>query len=289
MPALRYFVPGGWGRLRKGPHPERARLDAEALLLHVNGKNRAWLLAHPDEELPKEQADRYVALIERRLLGEPIQYITGEAEFYGLPFHVTPDVLIPRPETEHLVEKVLELAGGFERPRIVDVGAGSGAIAVALACKLPAARTTAVDISASAIEIARANAERNGVAGRIDFKESDLLAAVADERFEMIVSNPPYVPVADRGSLAVEVREHEPALALFAGEDGFDVFRRLIPAAFAALEPGGFLVVEIGYGQSEAVAALMSETGFEQIEFVADLQGIPRVASGRRRLLASSA
>jgi release factor glutamine methyltransferase len=285
---LNNFVPKGMARLWFGPHPARARQDAERLLLHVLGKNKAWLLAHADDELAEDHASEFLRLIERRFLGEPIQYITGEQEFYGLPFRVTDDVLIPRPETEHLVEKALELAGRFQRPRIVDVGTGSGAIAVALAHKLPEARIAAVDISSSAIEIARGNAELNGVAGRIDFKVSDLLEAVADECFQMVVSNPPYVPIADRDALAAEVREHEPALALFAGEDGLDVYRRLIPAAFAVLEPDGFLVMEIGYGQSEAVGALMSEAGFEQIEFVADLQGIPRVASGRRPRLVSS-
>jgi release factor glutamine methyltransferase len=285
---LNNFVPKGMARLWFGPHPGCARQDAERLLLHVLGNNKAWLLAHADDELAEDQASEFLLLIERRFKGEPIQYITGEKEFYGLPFRVKDDVLIPRPETEHLVERALELAGRLVRPRIVDVGTGSGAIAVALAHKLPKARITAVDISGAALDVARGNAERNEVARRIEFKESDLLAAVADEPFEMVVSNPPYVPTADRDSLAVEVREHEPALALFAGEDGLDVYRRLIPAAFAVLEPGGFLVMEIGYGQSQAVAALMSESGFEQIEFVPDLQGIPRVASGRRRLLASS-
>jgi release factor glutamine methyltransferase len=286
--ALRYFVPGGMGRLRNGPHPERSRLDAETLLLHVIGKNRAWLLAHPDEELPKEQADRYVGLVERRYTGEPIQYITGEAEFYGLPFHVTPDVLIPRLETEHLIEKVVELAPLFPKPRIVDVGTGSGAIAIALAHEWPSAVITAIDVSAPALELAHRNAKRIGFSDRVRFMPGDLLAPVETERFDFIVSNPPYVPAADRDSLAIEVREHEPALALFAGEDGLDVYRRLIPAAFAVLEPGGFLVMEIGYGQSQAVDALMSEAGFEQIEFVPDLQGIARVVSGRRPRLASS-
>jgi release factor glutamine methyltransferase len=165
----------------------------------------------------------------------------------------------------------------------VDVGTGSGSIAVALAHELPDAQITAADISAAALEIARGNAERNGVAGRIEFFESDLLAAIAGERFEMVVSNPPYVPAADRDSLSIEVREHEPALALFAGEDGLAIYRRLIPDAFAVLASGGFLLMEIGYGQSQAVAALLTAAGFEQIEFVPDLQGIPRVACGRRR------
>jgi len=257
-------------------------MDAETLLLHVLGRNKAWLLAHLGDELPEDQAAQFNEFIERRHRGEPIQYITGEQEFYGLPFRVTPDVLIPRPETEHLVEKALELAGGFDRPRIVDVGVGSGAIAVALAYKLPEARMTALDISPAALEVASGNAERNGVLDRIRLLQSDLLTSVADERFEMVVSNPPYVPSTDRDSLSVEVREHEPALALFAGEDGLDIYRRLIPAAFAVLEAGGFLLMEIGYGQSVAVGAQLQEAGFERIEFVPDLQGIPRVACGQR-------
>jgi release factor glutamine methyltransferase len=272
----------GATRLHSGPHPKQARRDAETLLLFVLDKDRAWLIAHSGEEPSAADGGRFAALIEQRYLGEPIQYITGEQEFYGLPFRVNDDVLIPRPETEHLVEKALELAGRFARPRIVDVGTGSGAIAVALAHKLPKARITAVDISTVALEVARGNAERNGVARRIEFKESDLLAAVADERFEIVVSNPPYVPVNDRETLAVEVREHEPAVALFGGEGGLALYRRLIPAAFAALEQRGWLAMEIGYGQSKTIARLMNDTGFERVEFVPDLQGIPRVVCGRR-------
>ena len=282
MSALGSAVQEATLRLKQGRHAERARRDAETLLLHVVGKNRAWLMAHLDEEVREDDAARFALLIARRALGEPIQYITGEQEFFGLPFGVTPDVLIPRPETEHLVERAVELASGLTGVRILDVGTGSGAIAVALAHELPQAQITALDISAAALGIARGNAERNGVAGRIDFKLSDLLGAVEGERFAMIVSNLPYVPEGDRGSLAVEVREHEPVLALFAGEDGLDVYRRLIPAAFAALEDGGFLLMEIGYGQSQAVSELLGDAGFAGIEFVPDLQGILRVACGRR-------
>ena len=190
------------------------------------------------------------------------------------------DVLIPRPETEHLVEKVLEIAANLEQARIVDVGTGSGAIAIALAHKLPAAHMTAVDVSAAALAVARGNAERNRVAERIRFLEGDLLAPVTGERFEIVVSNPPYVAESDRASLAVEVRDYEPALALFAG-NGLDVYRRLIPGARAVIAPGGLLAVEIGYGQDSAVAALLADSGFEQIEFTADLRGIPRVVSAR--------
>src|SRR5271157_1939442 len=195
----------GEAQLRAGPHPERARRDAELLLLHVAGCDRAALLAHGDEELDAGQAELYDALITRRWNGEPIQYILCQTEFYGLPFAVTPDVLIPRPETEHLVEKVLELAMRFREPRIVDVGTGSGAIAVSLAHKLPGAQLVATDLSAAALDLARTNAERNGVAGRIRFLCGDLLAPVAEERFDIVASNPPYVPCADCASLAVEV------------------------------------------------------------------------------------
>jgi len=274
-------------RLSVGAHPERAHEDADRLLLHIvqqhdPKRSKAWLMTNRASLLLPRTEARFDALVDRRAIGEPIQYIVGETEFYGLPFRVTPDVLIPRPETEHLVEKALELAGGFPQPRIVDVGTGSGAIAVALAHNLPHAQITALDISRPALEIARENAGRNGVSGRIRFLQSDLLASVADERFEMVVSNPPYVPTVDRDSLSVEVREHEPASALFAGADGLDVYRRLIPAAFSLLEAGGFLALEIGCGQSDAVAALLTKSGFGWVEIMPDLQGIARVVSGQR-------
>ena len=279
---LEEWLREGEAHLSAGPHPERARRDAEALLLHVVRCERAALLVRWKEVLNAEEAASYVALIERRLAGEPIQYITGETEFYGLPFHVTSEVLIPRPETEHLVEKALELATGFQTPRIVDVGAGSGAIAISLACNLPQAAITAIDLSSPALAIARQNAKRNGISGRIRFLRGDLLTPVEEEQFEIVVSNPPYVPAGDRASLAVEVREFEPALALFAGGDGLDIFRRLIPTAFAALTPSGFVALEIGFGQAQAVRELLMDAGFEGIEFVPDLQNIPRVACAQR-------
>ena len=280
--SLRAHLKQGEARLKAGPHPERAQRDAETLLLHLIGKNRAWLLAHLDDVFGGCKSIGYAQLIERRLAGEPIQYITGECEFYGLPFQVNHDVLIPRPETEHLVEKVLELAAGFERPRIVDVGTGSGAIAVALAHHLPAAQVTATDLSSAALQVARGNAERNGVAERIRFREGDLLAPVAGEQFDFVVSNPPYVASGDRESLAVEVREHEPEMALFAGTGGLDIYARLTPLAFDALVPGGFVLFEIGYGQADAVAGLLAAAEFSRVEFTKDLQGISRVIVARR-------
>ncbi|MGA3162273.1 MAG: peptide chain release factor N(5)-glutamine methyltransferase [Terracidiphilus sp.] len=280
MSSLRNHLDLGVLALKDGPHSQSARRDAELLLTHTLKKSRAWLLAHGDEFLSDEFQPGYRELLERRRRGEPIQYITGEAEFYGLPFRVTPDVLIPRPETEHVVEKVIELATRFRQPRIVDVGTGSGAIAVALAHKLPHAQITAIDISPRALAIARENAKRNGVV--LHFLLGDLLAPVAGEMFEIVVSNPPYVSAADRVTLSVEVRDYEPAQALFAGDDGLDVYRRLIPAAFEVLISGGYLALEIGSGQSMAIAKLLARAGFERTEFVPDLQKIPRVACARR-------
>ena len=279
---LREWLDHGEAQLAVGPHSDRARRDAEMLLLHHIGKNKAWLMAHGDDEFGGCASIGYAALLERRRKGEPVQYIAGECEFYGLPFHVTRDVLIPRPETEHVVEKVLELTRGLERPRIVDVGTGTGAIAIALAHKLPAAQITAIDLSSAALAVARENARRNGVHDRIRFVQGDLFSPVAGEQFEVAASNPPYVPETDRALLAVEVGDYEPALALFAGADGLDIYRRLIPAAQSVLVPGGYLALEMGFGQAGEVGKLLTAAGFVQIELTPDLQGIPRVISARR-------
>ena len=282
MATLKEIMTEAAERLRTGPHPLRARADSELLLLQLLGRNRAWGIAHESDSLDKSADREYLLRIERRIAGEPVQYITGEAEFYGLPFFVAPAVLIPRPETEHLVEKVLELVAAQESPRIVDVGTGSGAIPVALATHLPKAKITSIDLSPEALSVARRNAQRNHMEEKIRFLEGDLLDPVREERFEIVVSNPPYVPLADRAEMDVEVREHEPELALFAGEDGLEIYRRLVPEAFAVLEQGGWLAMEIGYGQKDAIRTLLHETGFEKTEFVNDLQGITRVACGCR-------
>jgi release factor glutamine methyltransferase len=282
MATARSVIASGTKDLTTGPHPERARQDAETLLLGVLEKNRAWLLTHMDEELDRSVVIRYMILMKLRNKGEPIQYLAGQCEFYGLPIRVSAGVLIPRPETEHVVDQALLLAARFQSPRIVDVGTGSGCIAIALAQYLPEAKITAIDLSSKALIRASESAALNSVSHRIRFLEGDLLTPVAGEQFELIVSNPPYVPTSDRATLSVEVREYEPALALFAGDDGLDVYRRLIPAAFDALITGGLVVLEIGFGQSPAITELLARAGFEQIEFVPDLQGIPRVACARR-------
>jgi release factor glutamine methyltransferase len=279
---LRRVVANATERLSLGPHPERARQDAEMLLLQVLGKNKAWLIAHPEKKLTDAETTRFMEMLERRHRGEPMQYIFGEAEFYRMPFLVTPDVLIPRPETEHLVEKVNGLGSVFRKPRLVDVGTGSGAIAIAFAHDWSHAAVTAIDASEAALGVAHRNAERLGFGNQIRFLQGDLLAPVAGEQFDIVVSNPPYVPEVDRPTLSVEVRDHEPALALFAGDDGLDIYRRLIPQAFACLVGGGFIALEIGYGQSAAIAELLDATGFRNIEFTPDLQGIPRVALAQR-------
>ncbi len=272
-------------QLLSGPHPDRARPDAEALALFVLRKYRAWLLSYLEESAPSELEPQFSQLLGRRAAGEPIQYITGTTEFYGLPFHVEPGVLIPRPETEHLVEEVLRLAKQIASPQIpaphiADIGTGSGAIAVALAHRLPSAKITATDLSPQALAIARLNAEHNAVP--VEFLEGDLLAPLTGRSFDIVASNPPYIPESDRSSLSIEVRDHEPSSALFAGEDGLAVYRRLLPDALLHLHPGGFLVMEIGFGQQPAVEALLAATGYTDIRFLPDYQGIPRVAIGHK-------
>jgi release factor glutamine methyltransferase len=237
------------------------------------GRDRAWLLTHPDAELTAEQAAKFEGWVARRAHQEPVQYILGETEFYGLTLRVTPDVLIPRPETEHLVAALEQLSLDAVM-RICDVGTGSGAIAVALAHALPRAEVTAVDISVAALAVAKENAAQHGVAGRIRFVQSDLLSAVRGEKFDVVVSNPPYV--RDDEVLEAQVLEFEPRGALFAGPTGLEVYERLIPQAREALNPGGWLLMEIGHGQRDALADLLRD--WDGVEFVPDLQGILRVA-----------
>ena len=286
-------------RLSASPHlRDAAARDALTLLLHTLGISRAQFYADPDCEItPTEQA-AYEAAIARRLKNEPMQYITGEQEFFGLTLRVTSAVLIPRPETEHLVEAVLaelasesrvahSLADSSRKDvlpsgsafRTLDIGTGSGAVAIALAHHLPGANITATDISAAALGIARENAARHNV--RIEFIESDLLAALPNQTFDVIVSNPPYVPESDRAGLHPQVRDYEPATALFADDDGLAIYRRLIPQARAALVPNGLLALEIGHGQRDALAALLADGS--SVRFIDDLQGIPRVVLARKK------
>ena len=272
-------------QLAADPHlADNARRDAELLLLHALNITKAALLANPARELTSEQQITYKAAITRRLRHEPIQYITGTQEFFGLTLRVTPAVLIPRPETEHLVETVLSLLPHDRPVNIADIGVGSGAIAIALAANLPHAHITALDLSPAALAIAQSNATEHNLTSRIRLLHSDLLAALPpserSDHFDAIVSNPPYVPLDDAADLHPQVREHEPVTALFAGPDGLDIYRRLIPQARHALKPGGLLALEIGHGQRDDLARLLE--GWQDPTFVDDLQGIPRVAVARK-------
>jgi release factor glutamine methyltransferase len=267
--------------LTANPHiRDTATRDAELLLLNQLGIDRTQLFINPDRELTEGEESSFWQRVYRRADNEPIQYIIGKQEFYGLDFQVTPAVLIPRPETEHLVEAVLQVLPREESLQILDVGTGSGILAVTLALKLPDAEITAVDISAAAIAVARRNAEAHDVAKRIHFVESDLLANVSSGRFDAIVSNPPYVSETDREALHPQVRDHEPATALFAGETGLDIYRRLIPEAHNALKPNGLLALEIGQAQRDAIAALLNT--WHNVSFINDLQQIPRVVLARK-------
>ncbi len=267
----------GVARLGRNPALQsRSHADATLLLLHALQWTRAELLARPAYPLQPEEERLYREHLEKRARGIPIQYITGEQEFWGLPFSVTPDVLIPRPETEHLVEAVLERLRDHPAPRIVDVGTGSGAIAIALAHALPQAQITALDVSEAALTVAKKNAARNGVAAQIRWLHGDLLAGVLHENFDAVVSNPPYIAEAERATLSAEVRDHEPSLALFAGATGLEIYERLIPQARSVLAPEGWLFLEIGFGQQAAIEKFLFD--WQQVVFVPDLQGIARVA-----------
>jgi release factor glutamine methyltransferase len=257
-----------------------SRLNAETLLMFVLSCDRSHLYAHPERVLTGEEKDRYDHVIAERIRGFPTQYITGHQEFWGLDFIVTPDVLIPRPETELLVETVLALARGLTNPHIIDVGTGSGCIALALAKELPQASIHAVDISPAALEIARTNAVRNQLADRVSFRQADLLAGVAAQSFDFVVSNPPYVGEQEEDDVQLEVRKFEPREAVFAGATGLEIYVRLIPQAQAALKPQGHLVMEISATVAAGVKQLLS--GWQAVEISKDLQGIPRVVCARR-------
>jgi release factor glutamine methyltransferase len=262
------------------------RLDAEVLLAHVLGQDRAWLYAHPEYSLDPNQLGDYQALIARRAEREPVAYLTGHKEFFGLDFVVTPGVLIPRPETERLVEialQMLEAGSSSETPAIVDVGTGSGAIAVALATHAPATRVVAADISAAALVVARRNAIRHGVAGRVDFLQSDLLASLKGP-FHLIVANLPYLSRADLAAAPPEVARWEPRLALEAGPDGLADIRRLLAMAASRLRPAGALLAEIGAGQGADVLALANQH-FPRatVEIAQDYAGLDRVLIARLR------
>src|SRR3984885_4678817 len=276
-------------------------LAAELLLMHTLGRDRAWIYAHPEFELDAAEAEKYFGLVARRASGVPTQYLTGKQEFWGLEFEVTPAVLIPRPETEHVIEVALarlgprgiqiDMATGAPSPelRIADVGTGSGCLAVAFAHELPHGKITATDISAAALEVARRNAVRHFVQDRIHFVHTDLLDALIDDPldrsrpFDLIASNPPYVARTQAGTLAREVRDHEPHAALFGGPAGPEVHSRLIEQAGRLLRPGGILVLELGYNSAgEVLKMLEVEPHWTSVSITNDLAAIPRVIAAVR-------
>lgn len=299
-------------------HAPSHTLAAELLLMHVLGRDRTWLYSYPESPVGRSAVENYFALIARRSAGEPTQYLTGHQEFWGLEFEVNPSVLIPRPETEHVVEVALKRvsqradgsvssgAAGARNIRIADVGTGSGCIAVALAKELPNGEIVATDISKEALAVAARNALRHGVADRIHFIHTDLLGALltGEERvtshephstphhspitghqshvFDVIVSNPPYVARDDTSSLPPEVREHEPATALFGGATGIEIYDRLAQQAVTLLSPGGSLVLELGYNSAPHVRSLLENSAWCHIEIANDLAGIPRVIAAER-------
>ena len=261
---------------------DEARRTAGVLLGERLNVDRTRLLTHPEQAVSDEDRQSFLRMIERRAAGEPLQYVTGHQEFYKLDFLVTPAVLIPRPETEFLVERVLALVRDDQlaAPLIVDAGTGSGCIAVTLAVELPAARLIATDISGAALAVARQNAARHKVAERVEFYEGDLLAPLAalgvEGAVDLLASNPPYVAANEPELVEREVRDYEPHVALFGGDDGLTFYRRLLAEGFDVVKPGGHLVCEIGYAQLDAITDLVAASRWRLAGVTHDLQGIPR-------------
>ena len=300
---VRAALKEGMAQLRGAGVPSYT-LAAELLLMYALGRDRTWLYTNPEAAIEAAKAYEYFALVARRSAGEPTQYLTGKQEFWGLEFEVTPAVLIPRPETEHVVEVALERLGargikidlvtGAPSPalRVADVGTGSGCLAVALAHELPHVEVFATDISAAALEVARRNATRHGVADRVHFQECDLLGTLLHEvqdtgrqssLFDLVVSNPPYVARNDAEKLQPEVREHEPDVALFGGPTGAEIYARLIAEAESLLASGGILVLELGYDSADHVRSIVEPRPvWTQIKITNDLAGIPRVFAAER-------
>src|SRR5713226_6615887 len=328
---VRSALKQGLAQLRDA-HVPSFTLAAELLLLYVLGRDRTWLYAHPEEQVSSVDVERFFALIARRANGEPTQHLTGKQEFWGLEFEVTPDVLIPRPETEHVIEVALdrlavrELRAGRKQTltgeglQIADIGTGSGCIAIALAKDLPGATIYATDISSAALSVAQRNAARHSVSDQIHFTESNLLDGFIDRAaanagpsavvaqhaapqlatdasstprqspvtshqsplFDLIVSNPPYIGRREAATLMREVRDHEPEIALYGGEEGYELYADLITQAAAHLKPGGILALELGHNSLPAVQPLLDAPLWTNVGATNDLAGIPRVIAAER-------
>lgn len=253
-----------------------ARRESSSLLAYVIGQDAAFLIAHSDEHLAAPYKMMFEGCVRRRAKHEPFQYITGKQEFWRLEFEVTPDVLIPRPETEIMVERAIEILSPLDAPTFCEIGVGSGCISVSILHSVERATAVGVEVSDKALAVASRNAQRHGVADRLVLKEGDVFDGFAD-RFEMIVSNPPYVPRRQLGSLQAEVRDFEPRVSLSGGDDGLDVIRRIVTGAPKFLKPRGHLLLEVGFDQAESVSALFDKEVWEPPENLADLQQIPRI------------
>lgn len=265
-----------------GKGVESPLLDAQLLLAHTLGCERIQLYVRSEEVADSEVRARFRDMVQRRVAGTPVAHLVGRKEFFKIDFEVTPDVLIPRPATETLVLAALERLKGIASPRVLDIGTGSGCIAVSVAMRHKGATTIAVDVSEAALAVARRNAAANGVAKRVEFRHGDLYAPVAGEVFDAVLSNPPYVRTGDIAGLANDVRDHEPHLALDGGRDGYDVIDRVVAGANCHVSPGGWLMMEVGIGQADEVATRVVTGGFAHEATLKDGDGIPRVVVARR-------
>jgi release factor glutamine methyltransferase len=251
------------------------RREASSLLAFVLGKDRTFIIAHPEYVPTAEEERRFADAVARRERREPLQYITGRQEFYGLDFIVTPDVLIPRPETEMVVEHAVELLSNKD-PRFCEVGVGSGCISVSILKQLPSSTAVGLDISEAAIAVARRNSQMHAVDGRLELRESDVFSVLTDEKFDLIASNPPYIPLREFESVQAEVRDFEPRVALTDDADGLSIIRRIVNGSPKFLRPGGWLLMEIGFQEADDVRELLSQGPWVNTRIADDLQGIPR-------------
>jgi release factor glutamine methyltransferase len=252
------------------------RREAAGLLAFALDRDRTFLVAHPEHKLSEDEADRFAAILARRVDREPYHYIIGTREFYGLDFEVGAGILIPRPETELLVENAIEVISSFENPRFLEIGVGSGCIAVSVLKNVPRATAIGVDIAENALAVARRNSEQHGVTARLELAISDVYDEIVDVRFDAILSNPPYVPAGDIPGLQPEVRDFEPHAALTDGGDGLGIIRRIVDGAPKRLLPGGILIIEFGFGQSASVLLMYDRDIWKNVEIMDDMQGIPR-------------
>lgn len=275
MTSIAQSLRSGEKALGEAGVPDASR-QAASLLQFAIARDRTFLIAHPEYELTDNEYEVFRSAVARRCTREPFQHIVGRQEFYGLDFLVTPDVLIPRPETEMIVERSLELLAGRSSPRFLEIGVGSGCISVAILKNCPKASAVATDVSQSAIDVAGRNAVMHGVRDRLQFLTSDVFEHVPCEKYDLIVSNPPYVPLAEYSELQPEVRDHDPRIAVTDGSTGLTVIERIVAEALRFLRPGSHLVMEIGRGQHDEVAVLFDPAIWKPASFLLDLQGIPR-------------